>query len=138
MTDCGLTVGRIREISGDILTVSREPPLEACFGCMSQECKSRGISYTAANPRRLPLSVGQMVETETPALLKQALGILLPPVLGFIAGYVLTRLCFPVAGDPGRAAAGVFLMFLAAAARFLIRKRFDRAGLPRVKRVIKS
>jgi sigma-E factor negative regulatory protein RseC len=105
---------------------------------MNQECKSRGISYTAANPRKLPLSVGQTVETETPALLKQALGVLLPPVLGFIAGYFFMRLCFPALGDPARAVAGLFLMFLAAAARFLIRNRFSRAGLPQVKRIIKS
>jgi sigma-E factor negative regulatory protein RseC len=103
---------------------------------MNQECKAGGISYTVTNPRRLPLTVGELVETETPAPLKQILGTLLPPILGFIAGYVLTGLCFPVAGDPAKAAAGVLLMFLSGAVRFLIRKRLGPGGLPEVTRVV--
>jgi hypothetical protein len=106
---------------------------------MNQECKATGgISYTAANPRRLPLTVGQTVETESPAPLNQTLGTLLPPALGFIAGYVLTGLCFPNAGDPAKAAAGVLLMFLAGAIRFLIRKRLGPGGLPELTRVIED
>jgi sigma-E factor negative regulatory protein RseC len=130
--------GRVREITETTLTLIRGVPSDACFGCMNQECKSGGITYPAANPRRLSLRVGQLVETECPAPLKQALAALLPPALGFIAGYVFTALSFPAAGDPARAAAGVLLMFLAGAARFLIVKRLGTRGLPRVTRVIEG
>jgi hypothetical protein len=105
---------------------------------MNKECKSGGITYPASNPQRLSLTPGQLVETECPAPLKQALGTLLPPALGFIAGYLLTGICFPAAGDPARAAAGVLLMFLAGAVRFLIGKRFGTGGLPRVTKVIEE
>jgi hypothetical protein len=45
-------------------------------------------------------------------LLLQGAAALLPPALGFAAGFTLTDLLFPLAGEGLRAAAGVVFMFL--------------------------
>jgi hypothetical protein len=48
---------------------------------------------------------------------------LLPPALGFAAGFVLTGLLFPLSGEGSRAAAGLVFMFLFAFGVYLFRRR---------------
>ncbi|GHV76154.1 hypothetical protein AGMMS49942_09750 [Spirochaetia bacterium] len=130
--------GRIREIRGNTLTITRENSI-ACFGCMNAECKVKELSYNAENSAGLDLQPGQLVETEAVAsAIKQGLAVLLPPILGFIAGYVLTGVLFPSARDPSRAAAGVLLLFAAAFALYFIRRRFPPKTIRRVIRVVEG
>ncbi|GHV73928.1 hypothetical protein AGMMS49940_12300 [Spirochaetia bacterium] len=131
-------MGRIREIRGDAITIARENSI-ACFGCMSQECKVKELSYNAENLDGLDLKPGQLVETEAVAsAIKQGLAVLLPPILGFIAGYVLSGVLFPTAGDPACAAAGVLLLFVVAFALYFIRRRFPPKTIRRVIRVVEA
>ncbi|WP_010260197.1 SoxR reducing system RseC family protein [Treponema primitia] len=124
--------GRIREIRGNTLTLDRENNI-ACFGCMNRECKAKTLSYHAENTTGLVLQPGQLVETEAAAsALKQGLTVLLPPLLGFIAGYVLTGIIFPATGDPARAATGVLLLFATAFAVYCIRRHFPPKTICRV------
>jgi sigma-E factor negative regulatory protein RseC len=100
---------------------------------MNRECKAKTLSYHAENIAGLALQPGQLVETEAAAsALKQGLAVLLPPSLGFIAGYVLTGIIFPTTGDPARAAAGVLLLFATAFAIYFIRRRFPPKTICRV------
>jgi sigma-E factor negative regulatory protein RseC len=127
--------GKIKEIRGTTLTIARENDA-ACFGCLDKECKARSFSYNAENTTGLPLRPGQLVETETAASpLKQGLTALLPPTLGFVAGYAMAGSAFPAAGEPARAAAGVLLLFAAAAALYLVRRRRPPKIVRRVVRV---
>lgn len=130
--------GRIREITGTTLILKREDRI-ACFGCMNQECKSKPALYKAENPWRLPLEVGQLVETELAAsALKQGLAVLAPPFVGFIAGYFLTGIFLPAAGEPSRAAGGVLFLFAAALIIYFIRRRFPPGSVRRVTRVLEG
>jgi hypothetical protein len=52
----------------------------------------------------------------------QAASALLPPVLGFAGGFVLTGLFFPLSGEGPRIAAGMALMFLSALGVCLFRR----------------
>jgi sigma-E factor negative regulatory protein RseC len=133
-----IETGKITEIRGTALTIARESDVD-CFGCPDRECKARSFSYTAENTGGLSLSPGQLVETETAASpLKQGLGALLPPALGFIAGYGGAGLAFPAAGEPPRAAAGALLLFAVAGALYLIRRRRPPKILRRVVRVVEE
>jgi sigma-E factor negative regulatory protein RseC len=128
--------GRIREIRGNTLTISRENGI-ACFGCMDRKCKTKELSYDAENPAGLALRPGQLVETEAAAsALKQGLAALLPLPLGFTAGYAITGLVFPSVSEPFRAAAGVLLLFAAAFAVYFIRRRFPSKTIRRVIRIV--
>jgi sigma-E factor negative regulatory protein RseC len=91
---------------------------------MNLECKTRQ-GRTAANPLGLPLNPGQTEETEIPprVLAVQAVSALLPPVLGFIAGFFITALVFPGSGDPARSAGGALLMLLFALAFYRYRRK---------------
>jgi sigma-E factor negative regulatory protein RseC len=130
--------GKITEIRGTALTLARESDID-CFGCLDRECKARSFSFTAENTGGLSLRPGQLVETETAASpLKQGLAALLPPALGFVAGYGAAGLAFPAAGEPLRAAAGVLLLFAAAGALFLIRRRRPPKIFRRVVRVVEE
>jgi sigma-E factor negative regulatory protein RseC len=115
--------GRIREIQEKTVTVTPDIGA-ACFGCMNKECRSRG-GIIAENSFALPLLKGQMVEVTAPRMpvLMQALTALLPPVLGFITGYICAALCFPLAGEAVHAGAGVIFLFAAAFIVYAIRKR---------------
>jgi sigma-E factor negative regulatory protein RseC len=53
---------------------------------------------------------------------RQGAAALLPPVLGFAAGFTLTGLFFPLAGEGQRIAAGAALMFLLALGIYLFRR----------------
>jgi hypothetical protein len=128
--------GKITAIQGTTLTLARENDA-ACFGCPDSECKARAFSYRAENTAGLPLRPGQLVETETSASpLKQGLGALLPPALGFIAGYGVAGLAVPAAGEPLRAAAGALALFAVAGALYLIRRRHPPEIVRRVVRVV--
>ena len=133
-----IETGRIREIRGSTLIITRESPI-ACFSCMNAECKAKAITYTAENPAGLSLLPGQLVEPEAAAsALRQGLAALLPPVLGFIAGYVLTGVLYPTAGEAARAAAGALALFAAAFACYVVRRRFPPKTIRRVIRPLKS
>jgi hypothetical protein len=56
-------------------------------------------------------------------LLSQGTAALLPPALGFAAGFALAGALFPLSGEGPRAAAGAALMFLAALGVYLLRRR---------------
>jgi sigma-E factor negative regulatory protein RseC len=128
--------GKITEIQGTTLTIARESDV-ACFGCLDKECKARAFSYHAENTAGLPLRPGQLVETETAASpLKQGLGALLPPALGFITGYAATGFAFPAAGEPLRAAMGALTLFAAAGALYAIRRFHPPKIIRRVVRVV--
>jgi hypothetical protein len=55
-------------------------------------------------------------------LFSQAAAALLPPALGFAAGFILTGFFFPRSGEGPRAAVGVVLMFLFAFGVYLFRR----------------
>jgi positive regulator of sigma E activity len=120
--------GKIREIIGKTVIVT--PDLsDACFGCMKEECKACGGIYAdgiyAANPLSLPLKAGLTVEVSAPGLsvFRQALAALIPPAVGFTAGFFLVRLFFTDASEAACAAVGVVLLFVAAFIIYAIRKR---------------
>jgi sigma-E factor negative regulatory protein RseC len=128
--------GRIREIRGNTLTITRENSA-ACFGCMDRKCKAKELSYDAENSAGLTLRPGQLVETETAAsAFRQGMAVLLPPPLGFIAGYGITGLAFPSVSEPSRTAGGVLLLFAAAFAVYFIRRRFPPKTIRRVTRIV--
>jgi len=81
---------------------------DACFGCMKKECKAHE-KITAKDP----LS----------SVLRQALAALVPPALGFAAGFFLIRRFFPEASEGACAAAGVVLLFVSAFVVYAVRKR---------------
>ncbi|GHU64122.1 hypothetical protein FACS189447_00240 [Spirochaetia bacterium] len=111
---------------------------EACFGCLSKECKDRQGFITASNPFNLPLEPGMQVETEmSPKMIfSQGFLALIPPVTGFIAGFLLMGWIFPSFGDPGKAFGGVILMFAGAFGFSFYRQRHPVKVLPRVVRIL--
>ena len=127
--------GRVREIQGNSITIAPEKGA-ACFGCMNQECKSGGGLIAAENPENLDIKTGQLVEAEAPGFnfIVQALTAFLPPILGFIAGYALTRLLLPRAGEGAAAAGGIVLLFAASFVVLWIRRK---KPAPRVFKVTK-
>jgi sigma-E factor negative regulatory protein RseC len=129
-------IGRVHAVTGNKVLIA---PAEntACFGCM-KDCHKPGVLMTAENRDTLSLKPGQLVETEhSPrGLLLQGLIVLLPPVMGFIAGYALVRAAFPAAGEGARAAGGAFLLFAGGTLTFLFRRRYPAKETNRIKRVI--
>jgi positive regulator of sigma E activity len=129
-------IGRVHAVSGGKVLIA---PAEnaACFGCL-KDCHKRGVLVTAENRGALVLGPGQMVETENSprSLLLQALSALLPPALGFTAGYALIRAAFPAAGEGARAAGGALLLFATAAAALLFRRRYPAKETTLIKRII--
>jgi sigma-E factor negative regulatory protein RseC len=128
--------GKIREINGKTVEIKPDS-LTACFGCMKEECKACG-SISAENPLSLSLKAGQTVEVSAPAasIFRQALAALVPPALGFIAGFLLTRLFLPSAGEGACAAAGVIFLFAAAFIVYAVRKRKPLSKVYTVTRII--
>ena len=107
--------GKIREICGSRVTIALDRSAY-CFGCINHECKSNGGFISAENPLDLSLETGQTVEVKTPALnirlLGQAFKALLPPALGFTAGFIIIRLFFPAATEGAAAALGAVFLFV--------------------------
>jgi len=128
--------GKVYEIKGTSIVVSPDKS-PACFGCMNQECKSNGGFIFAENPKALDIKGGQTVEVQVKgaSLLKQALMALLPPAFGFAAGFILTRLLFPQAGE--RAAfAGLLFLFISAFVIFKVRAKIPAGKIFTVSRII--
>jgi sigma-E factor negative regulatory protein RseC len=136
--------GTILSVTGGLAAVRPETGLlEACFGCMNRECKAardKGHQgrVTAANPLRLPLEPGQVVEMETPSssALTQALSALLSPLLGFTMGFFLTGILFSASGEPARSAAGAVCMFLSALGFYYYRRKNPVKTTPGVVRIL--
>jgi len=128
--------GKVREINGKTIVIKPDS-LAACFGCMKEECKACG-SISAENPLSLSLKAGQTVEVSAPAssVFCQALAALVPPALGFAAGFFLTRLFIPEAGEGACAAAGVVFLFAAAFIVYAARKRNPLGKVYTVTRII--
>ena len=117
--------GKVLELKGNHANVLPDKSA-ACFGCMNIECKAGGL-ITAYNSLALPLETGQTVELESPpgsSLFRQAVTAFLPPALGFVAGFALTRLLFPMAGEAAAASMGVVFLFVAAFVVYWIRKKY--------------
>ncbi|MDR0642981.1 MAG: hypothetical protein LBG07_11040 [Treponema sp.] len=95
------------------------PSCLGCFRLRSQgtPCPLAGQNKTGEDAH----SWGQAVPRKV--LLLQGTAVLLPPVLGFAAGFTLTDLLFPLSGEALRAAAGAALMFLFAFGVYLFRRR---------------
>jgi positive regulator of sigma E activity len=121
-----INTGRVVKVRGKEadIQLSDCPENGVCFGCMAQECKRRPHLITALNSPGFPLGVGQLVEIEAAdsPLGVQLVQALLPPPLGFIAGFFLTRLFFPSSGEAAGAFAGMVCMILACALLYLYRR----------------
>jgi positive regulator of sigma E activity len=128
--------GKIREINGKTVYVKPDS-LAACFGCMKEECRGCG-NITAENPLSLSLRAGQTVEVSAPAasVFRQALAALVPPALGFVGGFFVTRLLFPSASEGACAAVGVVFLFVAAFIVYAVRKRKPLDKVYTVTRII--
>jgi hypothetical protein len=132
--------GRVVKVRGkeaDIQPFSRPEP-GLCFGCMAEECKKRPHLITALNAPGLPLTIGQPVEIETAdaPLGAQLVQALLPPPLGFTAGFFLTRLFFPSSGEAAAAFAGMVSMILACALFYLYRRAKPAKTQARITRLL--
>ena len=116
--------GKVREVRDNIVIVVTDSS-SACFGCMSQECRSTSEFISAENPLALPLEPGQMVEIKPPdtPFLGQTLTALLPPILSFIAGFILIRVLSPGAGEGAAAGMGLILLFAASFIVYRIRRK---------------
>lgn len=127
--------GRVEAVTGKTVTIGPETG-GACFGCMNRECRTGDRFYRAENPGALTLLPGQIVETgiRRGALASQTLMVLFPPVLGFIAGFLLSLAL------TGRENLGVLGglpgFFLAALGVYLIRRRFPPRTIPGVLRIV--
>ncbi|MDR2500755.1 MAG: SoxR reducing system RseC family protein [Treponema sp.] len=124
--------GSIESLSG-VLAVVRPKSSAACFGCMKQRCKAGRELIQAENPLGLSLAIGQVVETEFPAASARAQAALAlgPPVLSFIAGYLLAGLA-AAPSDPFRAFCGAAALFATALIVYRIRRRFPPKNLQRI------
>ena len=129
--------GWVREIKGKVITIAPEKSI-ACFGCMNQECKSGSGLITAENSLALNIKTGQLVEVEASGagIIVQAVAAFLPPIVSFIAGYLLTRLLFPQAGEGAAAGAGIFLLFAASLIFFRIKQKAPASKVYALKKVL--
>jgi sigma-E factor negative regulatory protein RseC len=126
--------GRVQAVSGKTVIIGADESA-ACFGCMNRECRARGRFYTAENPRALPLAPGQLVETGNSrrALLFQALAVLLPPVLGFAAGFAAADAL--TANEALSIRGGFMGLLFTALAVYLFRRYFPPKTVPEVFRI---
>jgi sigma-E factor negative regulatory protein RseC len=129
--------GRVLAVAGNAVTVEQDASA-ACFGCMNRECRRKQGLITAENKTGLPLSAGQVVETEFPpkAALVQGLSLLLPPFLACAAAYLASGLPSPAPGDPVRAAIGAAALFAAGFALYFYRRKHPFKSRPVIVRVI--
>jgi sigma-E factor negative regulatory protein RseC len=129
--------GKVRSVSGKMVVIDPERPA-GCFGCLSQECAEGFAPVTVENSAGLDLVPGQLVETGSGprVLLRQGAAALIPPLLGFIAGFFLAGIIFPQSADALRAACGVLLLFAAALGFYFFRRRFPPKNIPRILQII--
>jgi positive regulator of sigma E activity len=129
-------IGRVHAVSGrEVLIAPAEQA--ACFGCL-KSCQNGRVLVSAANPGRLPLRPGQVVETENspPGLLSQSLAAILPLAAGFLAGFFLMAGLFPAAGEGPRAAAAALGLFLGGGLAFAVRRRHPPRETNRITRIL--
>jgi len=129
--------GTVVAISGDIITFSQGIGSEACFGCMEQKCKGHVRHFIAKNSLGFSLNVGQVVEVEAPKsmLISQSLQVLLPPIIGFFGGFILTGILFTNSGEPARAMGGVVMFLLTGYVIYFMRKRNLQNAIPHITKV---
>jgi hypothetical protein len=91
---------------------SKASPCPGCFRFSEPGCplfsRDDGQNRGRPTPRRI--------------VFFQAAAALLPPALGFAAGFGLTGLFFPLSGEGARAAGGTVFMFLSALGVYLFRR----------------
>jgi len=128
--------GKVREVRENLVIVAPERSA-ACFGCMNTECKN-GPGLTSENPAGLSLREGQTVEVcaASASLISQALVVILPPLLGFVLGFGLTRLLFPQAPEGASAGMGLVFLFAAAFVVYFVRKKRPAGPVYKVTRII--
>jgi positive regulator of sigma E activity len=105
---------------------------------MNQECRRNQGIVTAENRTGLPLSAGQLVETELPlkTALAQGLPLLLLPFLACAAAYLVSGLLSPAPGEPARAAIGAAALFVAGFALYFYRRKHPFKTRPVIVRVV--
>ena len=137
--------GVVQAIEGKRITIEQSAFANAsavtddsCFGCMKIECKNRRKLIIAENSLHLPLKLGQTVEVATGSgsLLIQGVFAVLPPALGFIAGFFLVAFIFPNSGESARAAGGALFMFAGALVFYLFRGLFPAKNRSRIVRIL--
>ena len=134
--------GKVCEVSGTTVTVDKQT-MEFSFGCKCHGLHPVSRSLRAENKEGFPLSPGQLVEVETPTgrLVTQGLFTLLPPVLGFLGGYLLVPRLFPaipprISLDAPSAMGGVVGLFAAAFLVFFIRKLLPAKTAAKIIRIL--
>jgi len=130
-------IGRIQNISGDMVTI-KGGEISACVGCSNSECKGNGNIFTAKNSLNLPIHEGQLVEVENKASTTfiQGLEVLLPPVVLFILGYILTGRFAPASSDDVRVGIGVAALFLGFFIMYWVKKLLPSSGAPQITRIV--
>jgi sigma-E factor negative regulatory protein RseC len=128
--------GKVLSISGKMAVIEPDKPA-GCFGCVNQECGGF-TPITVENRDNLDLVPGQLVETGSKCrtLLRQGAAALIPPLLGFTAGFFLAGILFPQSGDGLRAACGALLLFAAALGVYFFRRQFPPKNIPRILRIL--
>jgi hypothetical protein len=114
--------GVIARIEGKNVFI--RPEQSHCFGCMNSACRKPEL-IAAENKNGFDLSIGQTVEAlcAKNSLARQAFSALFPLFLGFLIGFLLTRLIFPAVSDDICAVAGAAGLFGAASIAYCVRKR---------------
>jgi sigma-E factor negative regulatory protein RseC len=137
MARFGSYPGRVLSISGDRITVKRGVA-DCCSGCKTRNCGGDTGLFIAENRTGLPLRPGLLVETEfrPGSAIAEGAALLLPPGLGFIAGFLVSGLIFPDLADAPRAFLGLIVLFGTAFVLFLVRRRFPSRTLPRIARIL--
>jgi hypothetical protein len=105
---------------------------------MNRECRRNQGILTAENRTGLPLSAGQLVETEFPLknALAQGLPLLLLPFLACAAAYLISGLPSPAPGEPVRAALGTAALFVTGFALYFYRRKHPFKVRPLIVRVM--
>lgn len=130
-------MGRVLKIEGTTITIQGSE-LEACFGCMNQECRTNGHRFAAENAAGIGLSVGDLVEVSVSAgaTAANAAAVLLPPLAGFALAYAAVAVAAPSSGDAARAAAGVVGLLAGFLGVYALRRKNPAKSAPVVVRVV--
>lgn len=129
-------IGRIHAIFGrEVIIIPNGH--NTCFGCV-KNCPEGRVLINAENRDNLPLSPGQLVETEDSPLdlIFQGFSALFPLCLGFLAGFFLVSGLFPSLGEETRAAGGVLGIFAGGGLTLLVRRRYPFHKKNRITRII--